>query len=350
MKKKILLSFIVFVFSFALVSVIKIKAGVGDNTTGWLWGGGTETDGSLPGDGTNTNVGWISMNSLNCDADGNGLSDQNNGINPNCPVNGTAVVDYGVTIPDSDGDLSGYAWSENIGAIAFDNSDGYLNNCPAGNGACSARRVGNEIKGWARFVGIAEAASVGNSGDWEGWIKLNGSGWGLDITKMDGTGINPTYAYSDELGWIDFSKSRIVTLGINLVAAPNSCVSDTCLPFSSTLTASKSTGSATGDITYKFDCEDDGTYEGTYTTVNVSQNHVCSYPTNGIRTAKVEMTQEGVVKTASVLISISPTVCGDSITSDAETCDDGNAVDGDGCDSSCQIEVAGEGNWVEVNP
>ncbi|HBR71674.1 MAG TPA: hypothetical protein DEA27_02595 [Candidatus Moranbacteria bacterium] len=173
---------------------------------------------------------------------------------------------------------------------------------------------------------------------------------------MDGTGTNPTYAWSggdsatEELGWIDFSKARIVTLSINLAAAPNSCVGDTCLPFSSTLTASKSAGSATGDITYKFDCENDGTYDGQYTTANVSQTHICSYLTNGTKTAKVEMTQEGIIKTAFVSIFIQLTVCGDSIVSDAETCDDGGTVDGDGCDSSCQIEVAGEGNWVEVNP
>jgi uncharacterized protein (TIGR03382 family) len=33
------------------------------------------------------------------------------------------------------------------------------------------------------------------------------------------------------------------------------------------------------------------------------------------------------------------TICGDGIVSGAETCDDGNAVPGDGCDASCSIEI-----------
>ena len=36
-------------------------------------------------------------------------------------------------------------------------------------------------------------------------VSLSGSGYGLEVSKMNKTGTIPTYAYSDELGWIDFS-------------------------------------------------------------------------------------------------------------------------------------------------
>jgi hypothetical protein len=53
-----------------------------------------------------------------------------------------------------------------------------------------------------------------NSGGWSGWISLSdinsggsGAGYGVKISQMTKNGTNPTYAYSDELGWIDFSRS-----------------------------------------------------------------------------------------------------------------------------------------------
>ncbi len=130
------------VFCAVFVTTAVIKAGTGQNTTGWIWGGADTDNLQLSGD--ETGVGWISMNNTNPGAGGG--------------------VSYGVNIPTVNGDLSGRAWSENLGYIAFDNSNGYLNGCPAGNGACSARRNGNNIEGWARFVSIADALAVGNSG------------------------------------------------------------------------------------------------------------------------------------------------------------------------------------------
>src|ERR1043165_8516172 len=38
-----------------------------------------------------------------------------------------------------------------------------------------------------------------------------------------------------------------------------------------------------------------------------------------------------------------PIVCGDSKTQGEETCDDGNDVDGDGCDSNCRTTACGNG-------
>ena len=72
------------------------------------------------------------------------------------------------------------------------------------------------------------------------------------------------------------------------------------------LTANLS-GTASGDITYKFDCTNDGSWEkitsansNTYTAYNL-----CSYYTNGNYTAKVEATRGGMTNSATTVIYVS---------------------------------------------
>src|SRR3989344_4879314 len=104
-------------FSVLIYGVFQIKgfqkrefvlAGSLDNTSGYAW---------------SENIGWISLNSSNCDPDNN---NQSNGAT-GCPSTGSAVPNYGVSIyrpsnwSDAEaGKFSGWAWSENIGWVAFD--------------------------------------------------------------------------------------------------------------------------------------------------------------------------------------------------------------------------------------
>ena len=213
MVKKAFFSLAVFSLMFLAAAAIKVKAS--GNVSGWLWGGGTEVDGDIsPEDGTNTNLGWISMNSANCDADDDDASDGAGA----CPAMGTAIPDYGVTIPASGGNVSGYAWSENLGWVSFTAAD--LTGCPSA--PCTARKSGNNLHGWARIMSIPQAGA--NAGGWEGWIKTHSVAgdpitYGVTIDDSDGTFCkagDPTtdasghcYAWSDELGWIDFSRASI---------------------------------------------------------------------------------------------------------------------------------------------
>ena len=198
-----------FILVFAAASVVKIQAS--GNVTGWNWGGSEKTDmGGVTGDnnascktypapagcidGNETGVGWINM------AGGN----------------------YGgVTIPDSTCtgtgcNLSGYAWSENIGWIQFDPASPYpTTGCgSAGCPTFSSKRTGNNLEGWARITSIYTASILSNpnSGGWVGWIKLKGTtsggtayGWTIDPT----TGLLGGYAWSDELGWIKPYNAKI---------------------------------------------------------------------------------------------------------------------------------------------
>ncbi|MDD3607655.1 MAG: hypothetical protein PHQ20_02570 [Candidatus Moranbacteria bacterium] len=186
--KKNLLVVLFFLISFFLGTAIKTKAGTEHNLVGWLWGGSEDAN-----SGTTTGVGWVSIN--NIDQTGN-------------PVNGS--VNYGVNIPQVDGNLSGYAWSENLGWISFNEAD--LAGCPDG-AACTARRIGNNLAGWARVLSIKEAYSSGNSGGWQGFIDL--SNISINGDALSGYGWNGETAgvgsnYANGLGWIDFNGVSIV--------------------------------------------------------------------------------------------------------------------------------------------
>ena len=225
--KKATISILILLFVFGMVTFLKVKAGTSENVSGWLWGGGTEFDGASPWDGTNTNVGWISANSLNlnCDTNQDGLSDNTDpSISVSCPPTGQTVGNYGMNIPTADGTVTGNAWSENIGWISFNGTD--LIGCPDGN--CTARRIGNNIEGWARIISIRDALAAGNSGGWpglpwQGWVKLrgtaqDGSSYGVSISGNTFLG----YAWSDELGWIDFKRASFLSAPVvTLTANPS---------------------------------------------------------------------------------------------------------------------------------
>lgn len=133
LKRKSFWALAFFVLVFAIVGTVRIHAA--GNVKGWPWSGGTKLDGSLPGDGTNTNLGWISMNRSNCDPNLDGMSEDgaNNNDYPNCP-NGVVITKddaYGVNIPDGDVKVSGYAWNEKLGWIDFNPQNRATVSCSA---------------------------------------------------------------------------------------------------------------------------------------------------------------------------------------------------------------------------
>ncbi len=152
------------------------KAGQFDNISGWIW---------------SDNIGWVSLNSTNCDADGNGISD---GIPSGCPPVGVSIPTYGVNLDLGTGSFFGYGWSENIGWIDFAPTNGYPENPKI-----SAKITGNQVTGWIKAV----AGGTAESGGWDGWIKMSGS-WANGVTLE--SGIFKGYAWgSDVIGWFDMS-------------------------------------------------------------------------------------------------------------------------------------------------
>lgn len=130
---------------------------------------------NLSGYAWSDNVGWVSFNCTNTNT---------------CADMGG--VDYGVN-RNADGTLTGYAWSDAIGWIQF---GGFGTGFPSGSGtqAQDANVNGNNLKGWARALSYS-----GN--DWDGWISLSGAGYGVDMSGISFTG----YAWGDNvIGWLSF--------------------------------------------------------------------------------------------------------------------------------------------------
>jgi hypothetical protein len=170
----------------------EVAAGSSHNLTGWIW---------------SSNIGWISLNSLNCDSVA--PFGQSDGTPAGCPPLGTPIADYGVNVDLGSGDFSGHAWSSNIGWISFNEGE---TGAPPSDDPCGALCIANfnfaanEITGWAR------ALSYGAGVDWDGWIKLRkgpadagadyGVSWDPVTSKFRG------FAWGDVVvGWIAFDNT-----------------------------------------------------------------------------------------------------------------------------------------------
>ncbi|MFA6437648.1 MAG: PKD domain-containing protein [Candidatus Paceibacterota bacterium] len=131
------------------------------------------------------NIGWISFN---CTEGGPSQSN----------ICGTST--YGVTISTSTHVFSGNAWSDNIGWISFDVTAG---ECPDhANCTPTINPANGQVSGWAKAVNLI--------GDDYGWIKLRDTLYGLSVDLN--TGRFSDYAWGGGtttstavIGWISSS-------------------------------------------------------------------------------------------------------------------------------------------------
>ena len=177
---------------------------------------------NMSGYAWSSNIGWISFNCTNDE--------------------GSSCVKYGVNKNTTTGYLTGYAWSPNIGWIQF----GGLSGWPTGSGttADNAKITGSNLTGWAKAL----SGGDGSSG-WDGWIALSGTGYGV---TLDSNSSAPSSCPSTEcawgsevVGWIDFSGVVVEAAPtIDLTAsAPtqNTAIIGTAQTFTSTITNSGNT-------------------------------------------------------------------------------------------------------------
>jgi hypothetical protein len=266
-KTRLIISIILsLVFVFGFLAFKGLKAASSGNVSGWAW---------------SENIGWISFNSKNCDVDDDGVyegANEGGGATPaptGCPDSGTAYA-YGMKINPA-GDISDYAWSENIGLIAFKrvdtgtppsppynggeafiaktdnlnisicdaNGNGFLDaNCGGKDNSTTPIANYKQVFGWARVISACKdnlwdgakctGSGAGNlSGGWDGWIKFSrdfstpSSNYGvtIDINSSQFRG----WAWGgDVVGWISFNCSnqdvlsclryKVKLLGINPAA------------------------------------------------------------------------------------------------------------------------------------
>ncbi len=209
----------------AQAGVYDSAAGTGHNLRGFAW---------------SSNIGWISFNSTDCDNNGNIYL----GNPAGCPVNGTAFFDYGVYIDNNTGDISGFAWSENVGWISF-NRENYcesgvnIGKTCANSGDCDGATCGGDpagktgdplyppynsttgtiakyntgthvIDGWAKILSMGD----------DGWISFNCSNNGgscgtsdykvianVTNSELEGWAWNGNDDDSG-IGWISFNSNN----------------------------------------------------------------------------------------------------------------------------------------------
>ena len=329
MKKKIILSGLIFSVMFAFASIAKINAAATDNVTGWLWGN----------NGNSSGIGWVSMNDIN-------------------PEISTSGANYGVRAPLTDGNLSGHAWSEYYGWISFEASD--VQGCPSG--TCSARRSGNDIVGWARILSIKKAYEENNSGGWQGWISLKGTDYGVTITNAPNTeddGEFNGYAWSNELGTISFRGN----VGTNLeygaqIKPPTVVINSNPLSINVDENPLPQNVSLTWTVTNSTSCVKSGGWSGTETIPSLlSQTKTESVgQSSGSETYRLTCSGPGGTTTGEVSVATfcNEDRCGGSGTCDAtpqygvlnkSVCD---AMDTCSDDSDCVPREIG--GWKEVSP
>lgn len=218
------------------------------------------------------NIGWISFNCTDTSSCG--------------------TVDYGVDAA-ANGDFSGYAWSDNIGWLTFNESD--LSGCPSG--ACKAKISGNNLQGWAR--------ALSNGDGWDGWISLNGTNYGV---VKDGNNFKE-FAWDAStigdkqigVGWIEFdpafggvvlSSGNAPTVDISanptLVFSGNnstltwtstdalSCEASVGWSGSKALSGSESVGPITSDTVYWLTCSNELGSASDSVTVFIDTSTQCS--------------------------------------------------------------------------
>jgi hypothetical protein len=131
------------------------------------------------------NVGWISFNCYN-DYNGDGV------LEDHC-----SSSNYGVKLDPSTKVFSGYAWSENVGWITFNESE--LSGCPSS--PCRAwLGSDNKVYGWAR--------ALSSGGGWDGWISLrnDSKNYGVWLDTSTSPQEFRGFAWSDMvIGWISFN-------------------------------------------------------------------------------------------------------------------------------------------------
>lgn len=276
---------------------------------GFAWGATSE--------GARMGAGWVSFNSRDCDVNGDGILG-NEGVLavPGCPTSGT-TADYGVVL-NSSNQMEGYAWSSNLGWLKF----GGLSGMPttAGNSLQQAVVLGNnQVHGWARFcagttTGTCSVMTARPDG-WDGWISLRGTNYGVNYNPA-GQKFSGFSWGGPVVGWLNWDAGTgngvryctTQTLTATLSANPNSGQE----PLTGVDLSVNILGSATGNSTIRFDCNNDGTYD--ITRSNISGNQytevdACNYSSAGNYNAKVEVTRGGLTSTATAPIFVtSPNV------------------------------------------
>ncbi len=221
---------------------------------------------NLTGYAWSSNIGWVSFNCTNDNS---------------CGTNS-----YGVTVA-ADGTMSGYAWSPNVGWISFNSAD--TTGCPSGTCQATFTKSSGQVTGWARAVAGTDT-NPADTGGWGGWISLSGTNYNVSSSGCKWGG----YAWgggpdssTGVIGWLHFSGTGYSVTGTSV----NSCVGTPVPPLTAACSVSPTSNVATNQSVTWSSTPTGGTAPYTYTwggsVVGSTQNVTMSYPSTGSYTGQV---------------------------------------------------------------
>ncbi|MDB5259165.1 MAG: hypothetical protein JWO73_373 [Candidatus Taylorbacteria bacterium] len=168
----------------------------------------------LSGNAWSDNIGWIAFNS-------------------------SSTPFFGVDIDASSGALSGQGWSDNIGWLSFDrsvtgNPPGSVSDDPGAGSGPIAKKIGGTLVGWARFTSACQwnmlsgqnciGSGPGNAQGvlspsttglyWDGWVSLNRKAADAYDYNLIIDGNNKVVGSAwggNVVGWISFDQGGSIT-------------------------------------------------------------------------------------------------------------------------------------------
>lgn len=140
-------------------------------------------------------IGWVDFNSCDTNRDGI-LSGAETSVNTPGGCRSDDAQKRYVSV-DSNGNLFGFAWSDNIGWVQFGGLGSFPNT--NGNSQVNARILtGGILEGWSRVVSGFNSVA----GEWDGWISLKGTSPSHGVTLNSNNIFNGFSWGNDAIGWL----------------------------------------------------------------------------------------------------------------------------------------------------
>ncbi|MFQ5640655.1 MAG: plastocyanin/azurin family copper-binding protein, partial [bacterium] len=160
-------------------------------------------------------------------------------------------------------------------------------------------------------LGAKPHTATDDNGGWDsGTVNAGGSwSWSVPASTQDGTNIPYYCVFHGDKGGIGMSGVIQVSTGppqpsLSVALSADPAAGDA--PLQGVDMIAQVSGTTSGDITYKFDCTNDGTFEHTFTTASdfYTAIDVWTYNDPGTYTAKVVVERDGMTAQATTTITV----------------------------------------------
>jgi len=168
-----------------------------------------DSNGNISGYAWSSNIGWISFEGSASDSSLSSYS-----VAMNLGTDGIGIFSS-----------NSYAWSSNIGWIKFDSS--LIGPVSPTDGV--RLEIDGRVTGWARACAVFMSGCAGGLkgpsylGGWDGWIRMDATGNATNDVHIIGNEFRGYAWGSDVIGWIDFCPTTGTSACVTVDSIPASC-------------------------------------------------------------------------------------------------------------------------------